>query len=192
MNKGIHHCAAAAVLLTAMTAAGAASYTAILTGPQEAPPNGSPGIGAAVVKFDPGSHVLEINVAFSGLLTDTTVAHIHCCTAVADTGTAGVATQVPTFGGFPAGVTHGAYSNIFDTSLPSSWNPTFLSTYGGSTAFAEAAFENGLKGGLAYLNIHSTAYPSGEIRGFLTPVAAVVPEPEGYALLGLGLPAILL
>ncbi|WP_296443970.1 CHRD domain-containing protein [Rhodoferax sp. UBA5149] len=38
----------------------------------------------------------------------------------------------------------------------------------------------------AYLNIHSTAFAGGEIRGFLHEVQAV-PEPGSLALLGLGL-----
>ncbi|OYW28321.1 MAG: hypothetical protein B7Z51_08260, partial [Methyloversatilis sp. 12-65-5] len=39
--------------------------------------------------------------------------------------------------------------------------------------------------GKAYLNLHSSEFPGGEIRGFLAPV----PEPETYALMlaGLGL-----
>jgi hypothetical protein len=36
--------------------------------------------------------------------------------------------------------------------------------------------------GKSYLNIHTTAFPGGEIRGFLT----LVPEPGTFALLGLG------
>lgn len=193
MKPRIRTLAAAGLLLCAMTAAQAANYTAILTGPQEAPPNGSPGIGATVVKFDPATHVLEINVAFSGLTSPTTAAHIHCCTATAGSGVAGVATQVPTFSGFPLGVTNGAYTNTYNTQLAGTWNPAFLSQYGGSTVFAEAAFENGLKANQAYLNIHTAGYPNGEIRGFLAPVpAAAVPEPASMAMLGLGLPAILM
>ncbi|ELX09586.1 PEP-exosortase interaction domain containing protein [Janthinobacterium sp. HH01] len=190
MNQRIRNCAAAAaLLLTAMTAS-ATNYTAILTGPQESPPNTSPAIGAAVVKFDPASHILEVDVAFSGLILPSTLSHIHCCTTTPGAGIAGVATEVPTFGGFPAGVTNGAYTNTYDTSLLASWNPAFLSSHGGTTAGAEAAFAAGLNAGEAYLNIHSERYPGGEIRGFLT--AAPVPEPATVAMLGLGVPAVLL
>jgi hypothetical protein len=192
MNQRIRTSAAAAcLLLSAMTAAQAASYTAILTGPKEAPPNTSPGVGATVVVFDATTHVLEVNVAFSGLTGETTAAHIHCCTATPGSGTAGVATETPTFGSFPLGVSNGAYTNTYDTSLPASWSAAFLSANGGTTAGAEAAFTAGLNSGSAYLNIHTTDHPAGEIRGFLTAVAAV-PEPASYAMLGLGLPAVLM
>jgi hypothetical protein len=193
MNQRIRTSAAAAcLLLSAMTAASAASYTAILTGPKEAPPNTSPGVGATVVTFDAATHLLEVNVAFGGLTGETTAAHIHCCTATPGSGTAGVATETPSFGGFPLGVHNGAYSNSYDTSLPATWSADFLSAHGGTTAGAEAAFTAGLNSGTAYFNIHSTAYPTGEIRGFLTPVVAAVPEPGSYAMLGLGLPAVLM
>jgi hypothetical protein len=181
--------AAAGLLLSAT--ASAATYTTILTGAKEAPPNASAGIGAAAVKFDAGTHVLEISTAFSGLLGNSTAAHIHCCTAVSGDGTAGVATELPSFSGFPLGVQTGAYSHIFDTSLTATWNPTFLSANGGNTAGAEAALLAGLNAGQAYLNIHSSAYPNGEIRGFLAPVTAV-PEPASIAMLGLGVPAVLM
>jgi hypothetical protein len=190
MNLRIRTAAAACLLLSAMTAASAATYTAILTGPKEAPPNSSPGVGATVVTFDATTHVLEVNVAFSGLTGETTAAHIHCCTATPGSGTAGVATETPTFGSFPLGVSSGAYTNTYDTSLPASWSAAFLSANGGTTAGAEAAFTAGLNSGLAYLNIHSDDYPGGEIRGFLAQITPV-PEPASYAMLALGLPAVL-
>lgn len=190
MNQHIRNCAAATGLLLTIMTAGATNYTTILTGPQESPPNSSSGVGVALVRFDATSHILEINAAFGGLLGPTTASHIHCCTATPDAGTAGVATETPTFGGFPLGVTSGAYSHTYNTSLASSWNPTFISSHGGTTAGAEAAFAAGLASGEAYLNIHTSRYPGGEIRGFLT--AVPVPEPAMLGMLGLGVPAVLL
>ena len=190
MNHYLRHGAAAAGLLLAAMTASAANYTAILTGPQESPPNSSPAIGAAVVKFDAASHILEVDVAFSGLLGPTTASHIHCCTTTPDAGTAGIATETPTFGGFPLGVTNGAYTNTYNTLLAATWNPSFISSHGGTVAGAESAFASGLASGEAYLNIHTSIYPGGEIRGFL--VAAPVPEPAMLGMLGLGLPAVLL
>jgi len=60
--------------------------------------------GTAQVIWDTSTHMMTVNVTFAGLTTPNTAAHIHCC--VASPGTTGVATTVPTFTGFPSGVTH--------------------------------------------------------------------------------------
>ncbi|MES2117041.1 MAG: CHRD domain-containing protein [Pseudomonadota bacterium] len=191
MNKHIQHGAAAlAMLLSTMTAAHATSQAFLLDGAHEDPPNASTGIGAAVIDFDELMHQLQVTVAYGGLTGTTTAAHIHCCTASPGSGNAPVATELPSLFGFPLGGHSGAYSHLFDTSLTSSWNPAFIADHGGTTAGAEAALLGGLTSGEAYLNIHSDAYPNGEIRGFVN--APPVPEPSGLALLAAGLPVMLL
>lgn len=179
---------AIAVLGLAGLTAHATVYTANLSGAVEAPPNASPGTGTVTVSFDTTAHTLSIDVEFSGLLAPTTMAHIHCCTAMPETGTAGVATELPSFTGFPLGVTSGTYSHVFDTSLAATWNPAFIANNGGTVEGAESAFQAGLDTGRAYLNLHTTFAPGGEIRGFLQPV----PEPASFALLALGAPLVLL
>jgi CHRD domain/PEP-CTERM motif len=156
-----------------------------LDGASESPANASLGTGTATVTFDLAAHLLSINVSFSGLSGTTTASHIHCCTAVPGAGNIGVATETPTFGGFPLGVTSGSYSNTYDTTLLASFNAPFVTANGGTAGGAEQALFNGMQGGQAYLNIHSSVVASGEIRGFLVPGAAV-PEPASLALLGLG------
>jgi len=193
MNQRIRNCMAAAGLMLSAMGAGAANYSAILTGQQEQPPNTSPAIGASTIRFDPVAHILEINATFSGLVGETSAAHIHCCTPTPGEGIAGVMTELPTLSGFPLGVRSGVYTRTYDTSLASSWNPGFLSSWGNSTAFAEAAFENGLNSGTAYFNIHTSYAPAGEIRGFYDAApAAAIPEPESMAMLGIGLPVLLM
>jgi hypothetical protein len=162
-------------------------YIADLDGPSESPPNASPGTGIAVVDFDIAAHSMEVHVTFSDLVAGTTASHIHAATAVPGTGTAGVATQVPTFSGFPLGVTSGTYDHLFDTSLALTYNPAFVTAHGGTAAGAEAALAASLAAGTAYLNIHTTAFPGGEIRGFLQPAPQAVPEPSTMLLLGSGL-----
>ena len=125
---------------------------------------------------------MRVEVTFSGLLGTTTASHIHCCTAVPGVGTAIVATTVPTFTGFPLGVTSGTYDHTFDMSLSSSYNPAFVTANGGTVATAEMVLLAGLGAGDTYLNIHSSVVPGGEIRGFL----AAVPEPSTWAMLLLG------
>jgi hypothetical protein len=155
-------------------------FMADLTGPNESPPNSSPGTGDAVVTLDPLAHTMRVQVTFSDLLGTTTASHIHASTAVAGTGTAGVATTVPTFPGFPLGVTSGTYDHLFDMTLASSYNPAYLTAHGGTPASAEADLFAGIMAGRAYLNIHTTFRPGGEIRGFLQ----AVPEPGPLSLLG--------
>lgn len=176
-----------ALLATGNAQAAPATFYATLTGAAEDTPNGSPGIGGTVVTFDLTAHLLTIDVSFVGLEGLSTAAHIHCCTTSPLSGIAGVATETPSFSSFPAGVTGGIYSMMYDTSQLGSWSPSFIAANGGSTAGAEAAFLAGLNAGAAYLNIHSTAYASGEIRGFLQPV----PEPAQWGMLLLGVPAVL-
>jgi hypothetical protein len=167
------------------TAAPAAmlTYTANLTGSAEAPPNASPGTGSATVILDTDLKTMQVQASFSGLTGNVTAAHIHCCTAVPQTGTIGVATTTPTFTGFPSGVTAGSYDNTFDMTLASSYNASFVTANGGTTDGALAALQSGLDGGKAYFNIHTTAYTGGEIRGFLT----AVPVPPAVWLAASGL-----
>jgi hypothetical protein len=165
-------------------AANALTYTASLSGASESPPVMSAGTGSATIMLDTGMASIRVQAVFSGLTGTTTVAHIHCCTADPFAGNAGVASQVPTYPGFPAGVTSGTYDQTFDLSQASSWNPAFISANGGTVGAALDALVAGLDAGKAYFNIHSTFAPGGEIRGFL------VPEPGSFALLGAGLAAL--
>ena len=163
------------------------TYSAILSGAFEEPPNASPATGFALVTIDVDANTLTIDATFSGLLAPTTVAHIHCCTAVAGAGTASVATQTPSFIGWPTGATSGTYFRVFDTTDVATYRAGFVAANGGTAAGAEAALAAGLMNGMAYFNIHSELFPAGEIRGFLVPVVTAVPEPGTVLLLGAGL-----
>ena len=174
-----------AVALSCASAAPAAInvYTATLSGPNEATPNNSPGTGTATVTIDTVANTMLVSVNFSGLTSGTTASHIHAATTLPFTGAAGVATTLPTFAGFPLGVTSGTYNpNAFDLLAASTYNPTFVNANGGTTASAEAALLAALASGKAYLNIHTTQFTGGEIRGFLV----AVPEPATWAMMLLG------
>jgi CHRD domain len=173
----------ATLLLTApVSRAATVTLLGNLTGSNEVPQTGSPGTGQATVVLDEALNTLAVDVTFSGLLSGTTASHIHCCLATpfATGVNVGVATTTPTFTDFPLGVTSGHYSRVLDLLSATSYNPAFVTANGGLVANAEAALIAGLLAGETYLNIHTAAFPTGEIRGFLIPT----PLPGALALFG--------
>ncbi len=173
-----------------LSSASAAVYVfdAVLTGANEHNPNSSPGFGYSVVIYDDSANTLTVQALFAGLMGETTASHIHAPTAAPLTGEASVATTVPSFAGFPTGVTFGLYNNTLDLSSLDSYNPSFVTANGGTAQGAGEALVAALFENRAYLNIHTTAFPGGEIRGFLT----LVPEPGSMALFALGAGALAL
>jgi hypothetical protein len=178
----------AAVLFAAGAApAGAHSlvYTATLSGANENPVNGSLGTGFFTITFDLDLVNMTVDGSFTGLGSNDTAAHIHCC--VAPPTNVGVATTLPSFTGFPTGVTAGSYLHTFDLADASSYNPAFVTANGGTVSGALNALLAGVAAGQSYFNIHTTNFPGGEIRGYLVFDHEVVPEPAVLALLGLAL-----
>ena len=125
----------------------------------------STGTGSATVVFDDVTKMVSVDETFANLVNNASAAHIHCCTAIAGTGSVGVALGFSDF--------------------PSAKSAHYVKSF----TLATLAFNNLLLGaqqGKAYLNIHSPGtYSGGEIRGFLAPV----PEPAAYGMMlaGLGL-----
>jgi hypothetical protein len=158
--------------------------SANLSQANEVPPTGSPGTGTAIVTLDTTAQTLQVQETFSGLESGTTASHIHCCLAspFLPGVNVGVATTVPTFPGFPLGVTSGTYNMTFDLTMASTYNPAFVTAQGGIVAGAEAALGTALLAGETYINIHTSMFPNGEIRGFL----AAVPEPATWVMMLIG------
>jgi hypothetical protein len=169
------------VLSTPAAYADTITFTAPLSGALESPPTPSPGTGFATVVLDTTANTMFVDVSFSGLLSPTTASHIHCC--VLPPGNAGVATQTPSFINLPLGVTSGSFTELLDLTQASSYNPAFITAEGGTVASAEAVLIAGMENGESYLNIHTSQFPTGEIRGLL----AETPEPNSILLLGSGL-----
>jgi len=186
MQRFIVYAFLATVSLAVASAAEAAviHFKVDLSGLNENPGNASPGSGSARIDVDTLTNMLAVDVTFADLLGMTTASHIHCCAVPPSN--APVATQVPTFMDFPLGVMSGSYQHTFDMSLDASYNPVFITNHGGTAASAFAALLAGMIGGQSYLNIHSSQFPMGEIRGQLLQV----PEPESLALLGIAFVAL--
>lgn len=115
---------------------------------------GGTGTGTASITLDDVTNLLSWNMSWSGLSGNTTVAHFHL--------------GAP---GASGGVVLG-------------FSPTTGATSGTAVGSAtiSAAQETDLLAGLWYINIHSSTFGGGEIRG-----QVLVPEPSVLALLGAGL-----
>lgn len=152
-------------------------FFASLDGAQEAPqvpPIGGPstvtqkdfpGTGAAAVTFDDVTNLLSWNVVFGGLIAPTVDAHFHGPSNPGDPAGFGIASPVQV--------------SIRDVSGLSS---PLIGSFDLDNLVNESFHESNLLAGLWYINIHTTAFPSGEIRGQVLRV----PEPHPLALLGLG------
>jgi hypothetical protein len=164
------------------------TFSGILAGPNEEPPNASPGTGYTLVTIDPVAHTLAVFVNYADMIGPTVSAsHIHVINGPGDLDTSDtlgpVATTTPKFPGFPT-TTSGVYSQVFSTLDAATFRAGFITAAGGIPEAEQALFA-GIVEGRAYLNIHSSTYPGGEIRDFLEPV----PEP---ATVGLGAAGLLL
>jgi len=191
-NNSIRSCliTLAAVLIQPVSTSFADTITlsGVLSGTHEVPPVDSPGTGTTSVVLDTNTHMMVVNVTFSGLLAGTTAAHIHCCLDFPFQGDKNVmvATTVPTFPDFPLGVTSGTYLHTFSLLDAGTYNPAFIASAFVPThdvAGAETALVAALLAGETYLNVHSSLFPNGEIRDFLA-----IPGPVA----GAGLPGLIL
>ena len=182
-----HWAATAAWVLPLFVAFPAAARQAVyfgeLSGSSESPPVVSDGSGFGRVTIDFDRMTMRVEASFSDLAGNVIAAHIHCCTPTPFSGNVGVANQLPSFAGFPSGVGAGSYDHSFDMTLESSYSSTFLEDAGDDTSTAFDTLVTGLGAGRAYLNVHTTAFGSGEVRALLAPV----PEPASYALMLVGL-----
>lgn len=128
----------------------------VMSGAQETPAVPSPALGTMDVLYSKETRTLTYKVTWSGLTDSLSAMHIH-----------GLA---PT--GFAAGVIQNivaASSSIFPQRTSGKY--TFLksgSISGTLLADGVAVKEQDILNGVYYMNIHTPAYPGGEIRGQIT------------------------
>jgi hypothetical protein len=142
--------------LLASTAFAQSTFEAILSGLGETPPNASPGSGFGTVVLNAAQNQITVDLSFSGLLAPATASHIH--------GPGGAGTNAPVlfpFSGVPAATSGSIPEQVFAIT------PT------------QVAY---LQSGYLYMNVHTSVFPGGEIRGQLS----LVPEPGAAAMLGVG------
>lgn len=149
--------AAIMIIVPMYSAATIIPFSATLDGSFEVPVRVTPATGSASILFDDVTNDLSWTMTFSGLLAPATAAHFHGPAAVGVN--AGV--QVPISG--IAGLTSGTVSG---------------------SAVLTSAQELSLLSELFYINIHTSLYPGGEIRGQVE--ASAVPEPSTLMLIGSG------
>jgi CHRD domain/PEP-CTERM motif len=156
-------------------------FTTILAGANEVPARVSPGSGVARVTIDSAMNNVRIVASFTNLSTPTVAGHIHCCVSSAVNGP--VALAFDRLLGFPLGATSGAFDLTLNLLDQASYGAGFFTNNGGGTvAGARRAFLAGIAAGNTYVNIHTTRFPGGELRGQL----AQIPEPESWAMLIVG------
>ncbi|RZL03137.1 MAG: CHRD domain-containing protein [Rubrivivax sp.] len=162
-------------------AAHSIDFTAPLLGASESPANASIGKGSATVTLNEHTLTMRVQASFAGLSGAATMAHIHCCTALTNMGNTGVAVM---FADFPTGGNAGTYDHTFDMSQLSNWSGSFVNAHGGTAGSAFEALGQALGNGTAYFNVHTSAFPGGELRGNF---ASAVPEPQTHLLMLVGL-----
>ena len=129
---------------------------------------GRTGSGAGTLTFDDALNTLTFNdILWSGLSAPANNAHIH-----------GPSGPFPETAGVIYDLIGPGYTAIGDTSGTISGT---LSLVEGQAGISLTDQLQQLQDGEWYINIHSTAFTGGEIRGHI-----LIPEPSTWALLGLG------
>jgi hypothetical protein len=136
--------------------------------------------GMALVSMDLDLITMRVESNFTGLMGGTVGTQIHCCKAAAGSGAAMGAMAGTGLAGFPLGLSSGSFDITDDLADGATYSTPFVTASGGMVVDGLNALINGAEAGKVYLNISSSAFPGGEIRGFLVEQTAVVPAPDRY------------
>lgn len=146
------------LLLTGTVAAQPRNYRAHLSGGEEVPPVAVRSQGQAVFQLNKDGTALSYKLIVANI-SGITQAHIHCGAA----GTNGPVVAF-LFGLVPAG---GAFNGVLQSGVITADNviarPDSAACPGGVANFAEMMAK--IESGDAYVNVHTSAFPAGQIRG---------------------------
>lgn len=129
-------------------------FGARLTGSQEVPPTGSSGVGVATVAFDQAMNTLRVALAVTNT-NQVTVAHIHV-------GPPGQNGPIVLFLYGPS-----APRNFIRPTVITNRTFTARDLVGPLAGMPLSALAQEVARGNAYVNVHTVAFPNGEIRGQL-------------------------
>ena len=177
-------CFAVYVLLTPNSFAETATWhfsideQSVKNGPEPDGSTNSPGIGRGTVELDLETNVVSLDLAWEGMIGDLTKLHIH---GPATTDMSNPQHIIEIFGppAVPADLatTSGTWSDSFElqTLVQSGFDP-----------IEPSEIIDAMIRGEAYLNVHTTVFGTGEIRGNL---GLPVPEPNGTVMSVIGVAA---
>ena len=200
MHKALRQLFALATLALPV-AVNATTYTfnAGLSGANEIPGSGSTATGSAILSYNDfdtlsmADDTYTVSMTVTGLLGTPTGFHIHGAATAAENAPVRVALDgsfPPFVSGFSGGtlVVGGTATgaSIIGGTGDGGYMVPATPVSGTNAGYPSMSFLSMLTSGLAYVNVHSTFKPSGEVRGQLLQVA-VVPEPETFGMLLAGL-----
>jgi CHRD domain len=177
--SGLANCAAiAAIALTnsAMAHERSNSIEVRLKSYQEVPPVSSPATGRFEATYDEASATISYELSYSGLEGDVRQAHIHfgqhgvngaimvwLCQSATNVDPTGLSPQCP---GPNAGTVRGLIQSA-NVICPAN-TCTAAAPFGQGIANGEfEEFVKAIRAGVAYVNVHSSRFPGGELRGQL-------------------------
>lgn len=151
MKKSMGIFASLLFLIGASNVVRAETFTANLSGAQEAPAVASAGTGRAVVVVNPTNSTYTFSVVFNNMTSAQTLSHIHAPAPIGTT--APVIINFGTVGGTSGTIT-------------------------GSGSITSGQLTQ-LRAGQGYVNVHSSNNPNGELRGQLLPARPVDYDGDG-------------
>lgn len=129
------------------------TFTAHLTGDEEVPANDSQGQGQVIFRLNEDGTEMYYKLIVANI-DNVRAAHIHC---------GEVGANGPVVVGLFGTPTEGVYNGVLAEGIITDANVNPLSCIGGTKSLA-AVLEL-IRNGGAYVNVHTTALPGGEIRG---------------------------